>query len=157
MKQKTKNKITFEVRKKIHNLATDLPQVPFFIPGKNGHVVQRIATGKRISGADLVGSEFAKKEGDKFNPTGIYIQTGSQTRMMNHKVNLNKVYQDDGEAGVEGYAAYVYEAYEMISKTQQLKAEQLPPITDAEAEILIEEAKINDTIQANEIEESENK
>lgn len=165
MKQKTKNKITFEVRIKIENLVKQLPQVPFFIPGKNGHVVQRIATGQRVSGESLVGSKFAEEQGENFNPKGQYVQRGEKVRMMNHKVNLNKVFQDNGDAGVEGYVAYVMEIDKMINQINQPKAEvkqpehevPLPPITDAEAEVLIEEGKINDELQASKINESENK
>jgi len=128
---KQKNKITFEIRKQIHNLSMSLPQVPFFIEGKNGMVPQRIATGKRVSARELPDEEI-KRIGVSLS--GMYVQRGQVTRMMNHKVNLNKAYEQDGDAGIVAYSAYVNKVAEMIENLRNPKI-VAEPVAEGEVNV----------------------
>jgi hypothetical protein len=136
MKKQIKlNKITPEVRRMIHELTMTLPNVPFFIMGKTGMVPQRIAVGKRVSGQQL------KEEGGKVSGGGeidvkvAYVQRGTKTRMMNHKVTLTDQYQKKGQDGINEYVAYVKQMSVMIEEMQKGKPAGVKPAAPKEKTI----------------------
>ena len=118
--KKVLHKIDFPTRVLIHRLSEELPQVPFFIMKDNKAMVQKIATGKRISGAELLEQDKdAKVAGEPVNYKKEYIQRGSNIRMMNHKVSLNSQYQLLGQQGIDSYVAYVNDLATQLSKLQE--------------------------------------
>lgn len=113
-------KITTEVRKQITELSRTLPNVPYFMEGKNGMVPQRVDSGRRISAAE-VPDEEKKRIG--ISMSGYYVQRNKQVRLMNHKVNLNTSFQNDGQQGIIAYCAYINQLHAMLSKAREPKAE----------------------------------
>ncbi len=120
------HKFTFEIRVLIHKLSTELPPVPFFIMNNGKAVIQLCTKVKYLK------TEHSKEhEGKLVN----HFQKGKETRMMNHKVNLNSQYQRYGEQGINDYVAYVKDLNAQLAAMQQrvdaaveAKKEEMEPV-----------------------------
>ena len=123
---KAKYPITFEIRKRLEELASQLPQVPHFVINSQGqYELQKMARTKLISGQEIL---------DKNNKTIIngeyvsdlqnYLQQGYAVRMMNHKVNIMSEY---GKYETAGAMEYIRRVKELSATIEKIKSEYKPP------------------------------
>lgn len=125
MKQTKKHKMTPQIRREIENLTVSLPAIPYFIEGKNGMKVQRIATSRLISGKELKDSGGKVNDGSDIDVNKNYIQKGTNVRMMNHKVMLVQQYEKLGEKGINDYVEYVTLMDNMIKNPPKPKVSNI--------------------------------
>lgn len=106
-------KITPDVRKQIEHLCGALPAVPFIMKDSNGSLIApKVAVTKFTGTSDhqyLADSNVLEKY-------RVNLQRGKQTRMRNHKVDLNDFYQRFGQEGIEKYVHYVFKLAESLKK-----------------------------------------
>ena len=123
---KAKYKITFDVEKRLKELAVELPEVPHFVINSSGqYELQKMTRSKMVSGQELLDKDSKTiVNGEYVSDLSNYLQQGYQVRMMNHIVNLRNEYGKYETAGVVEYMRRVNELHITI---QQIKAEYKEP------------------------------
>jgi hypothetical protein len=136
-KQQTLFKQSPQVRKQIMNLADTLPAIPSLIQDAEGyHTPQQMKTSRLVKGVDIK-NEIV--EGQPVDVKKNYIQRGTQTRKVNHRVNLFAAYSQSGQNGIDGYVAHINQLHQIMedakkqqseNKTVELISEKQDVVTD---------------------------
>ncbi len=123
---KAKYSIDFKTRKRLEELAAELPQVPHFVINSSGqYELQKMSRTKMVSGQELLNQDSKTiVNGEYVSDLSNYLQKGYDVRMMNHKVNIMSEYGKYETAGVVEYIRRVNELHITI---QQIKAEHKEP------------------------------
>lgn len=116
MKKRQLKPLTFEVRKRLESIAKELPQMPMV---KNGKVIIH-KTARKVTGQELIDKKvFKAQDGTAIDANESYIERGSKVQWTNHKLQLFKNYQENGEDGVQMYLRMVEHFKKLVNEKKQ--------------------------------------
>ncbi len=123
---KAKYPITFTIRKRLEELASELPQVPHFVINAQGqYELQKMSRTKHVTGQELLNNDSKTiVNGEYVSDLQNYLQKGYAVRMMNHKVNIMTEY---GKYETVGAVEYCRRVNELSATIEKIKSEYKPP------------------------------